>query len=213
MNRGGKKRLCVLLILDALMIIMEIHALNISRMESGWKLFRYYTQNSNILVLAACLFCAAKEITCLFKDAKLPRWTRKLRYYAACCLALTLVIAGFFLAPTDPDLGFAGFMLEGKYLYLHTICPIMGMALFFLHPGMCFREKHALKALLPTLVYGAISLCLNAVGAYSGPYPFLRVREQAGYVTAVGCIAVLGVNYALSRSLAALSCIRRKTAK
>jgi len=213
MNRGGKKRLCLLLILDVLMIMMEIYALNISRMESGWKLFRYYTQNSNILALLACLLCAAKEIACLFKDAKLPRWTRKLRYYAACCLALTLVIAGFFLAPINPDLGFAGFMLEGKYLYLHTICPIVGVALFFLHPGMGFREKHAIKALLPTIVYGAISLCLNAAGTYSGPYPFLRVREQAGYVTAVGCIAVLGVNYALSRSLAALGTPRRRPAK
>lgn len=210
MKTGGRIRLVSLLILDILMIAMEVYALSVSWAESGWKLFRYYTQNSNILALNLCAICAVVEIRCLCGGRRLPRWTHSLRYYAACLLSVTLVVAGFFLAPTDPDLGFAGFMLEGKYLFLHTICPIVGIVQYLLHRGRRFREKHALRALIPTIIYGAISLWLNAAGAYSGPYPFLRVREQAGYVTAVGCIAVLGVAYALARLLAASSCIGRR---
>lgn len=210
MKNNGRGRLLLLLVLDALMILMEIYALSVSWAESGWKLFRYYTQNSNVIALNIGVICAVMEIRCLRAGCRLPAWTRSLRYYAASLLSVTLVVAGFFLAPTDPDLGFSGFMLEGKYLFLHTICPIVGVVQYLLHRGRRFREKHALRALVPTIVYGAVSLWLNAAGAYSGPYPFLRIREQAGYVTAVGCIAVLGVAYALARLLAASSCIGRR---
>lgn len=210
MKNNGRSRLILLLVLDVLMIAMEVFSISVSWAESGWKLFRYYTQNSNIFALIVCAACAAAEVSCLRSGSRLPAWTRPLRYYAACFLCFTLVVAGFFLAPTDPDLGFSGFMLQGKYLFLHTVCPLVGIVQYLLHRGRRFREKHALRALLPTIVYGAISLWMNAAGVYSGPYPFLRVREQAGYVTAVGCVAVLGVAYAAARLLAAFSCIGGK---
>lgn len=207
MKFGGRVRLWILLILDVLMIAMETYALTVSWAESGAKLFRYYTQNSNILALNVCVICGVREVLCIVRGRRMPGWTRRMRYLSGCCLLLTLIVAGVFLVPTDEDLSFAGFMLEGKYLFLHTVCPLVGVAQFFLHEGPRFREKHALLALVPTVIYGTISLCLNAAGAYTGPYPFLRVRQQEGYVTAVGCIAVLGVAYAAARILAALGCI------
>lgn len=210
MKTAKRGRTILLLALDGLMIAMEIYALGVSWRESGLRLLRYYTQLSNILALASGVICACMGIKALIRRRGAPGWTRGLRYMTACALGLTLIVAGFLLAPTDPDLGFRGFMLEGKYLYLHTLCPLLGIALYFLHPGRRFGEGHALLALLPTVVYGAVSLMMNAAGVYSGPYPFLRLREQAGYVTAVGCIAVLGVAYAVSRVLAALGGIKRR---
>ena len=91
-----------------------------------------------------------------------------------------------------------------------TSCSLEQLAQIFLEEGEGFCERHALLALVPTLVYGAISLLLNASGAYSGPYPFLRVLEQPGYATAVGCIAVLAVNYAAARLLALGTALQRK---
>ena len=79
----------------------------------------------------------------------------------------------------------------------------------YLCGGKAYGEMQALLAMVPTIVYGTISLILNACGVYSGPYPFLRVLEQPGYATAVGCIAVLGVNYVAARLLA-LGTVRGK---
>ena len=201
----SKLRRGLMLALDILLIIMEVYALGISWAESGAKLFRYYTQDSNVLALAVSVICLAQNLICLKRGCKMPGWTHRLRHLSASCLMLTLIVAGFFLVPTDESLSFASFMLQGKYLYLHTVCPLVMLAQLFLHVGPRLGEKHALRALLPTILYGAISLMMNARGVYSGPYPFLRIREQEGYVTAVGCIAVLGVNYFIARLLAALA--------
>lgn len=195
----------ILLALDIVLILMEIYALAVSWEESGIKLFRYYTQDSNVLALIACCICLVQNVLCLCRGCRMPGWTRKLRYYAACCLMVTLLVAGCLLAPLDPKRSFVGFMLEGKYLYLHTLCPLLMLATLYVHPGPRLREKHALKSLIPTLIYGAVLLTLNAKGVFSGPYPFLKVRDQEAYVTITGCISVLAVNYFVSRLMAALS--------
>lgn len=210
MKNACRRRCIILLALDIAMISAEIYALGVSWAEQGVKMFRYYTQDSNLLALIVCIICGVEGLKCLCKGKILPAWMRRLRYCCASCLMLTLLVSGLLLAPMDKDLGFSGFMLEGKYLYLHTICPAIGIVQLFVQPGPRFHERHALGALVPTVIYAAILLAINAAGVFSGPYPFLRIREQEGYVTAVGCIAVLGVAYASARILAALTCLGRK---
>jgi len=210
MRKGSKGRLFAVLILDIAMIIMESHALGVSWQEHQGGMFRFYTQDSNVLAFICCLVCAVCGVKSLIRGVKIPAWTRHLRFYAASCMTLTLLVASCLLVPSDPNRTFASFMLEGKYLYLHTVCPLVMLALFYLHPGPQFREKHALLALVPTLIYGTILLSMNTGGAISGPYPFLRVREQAGYVTTAGCITVLAFAYTSARLLAVSSGIAGK---
>lgn len=195
------RRRRVMLALDILLILMEVYALAVSWMESGARLFRYYTQDSNILALLVCILCLVKNLSCMKRGRSMPGWTRHLRYLAASCLMATLLISAFLLTPVEGS-GFAAFMLQGKYLFLHTLCPLLMLVQLLLHAGPGLGERHALAALIPTIIYGAISLMMNAAQVYSGPYPFLRIREQEGYVTAVGCIAVLGVNYLAARWIA-----------
>lgn len=201
---SGRRRL--MLALDIVLILMELYALSVSWMESGAKLFRYYTQDSNILALIACILCLKQNVSCAKQGRRMPGWTRKLRYLAASCLMMTLLVSAFLLTPAE-GIGLSAFMLQGKYLYLHTLCPILMLVQLLLHAGPGLGEKHAVAALIPTIIYGTVSLMMNAAGAYSGPYPFLRIREQEGYVTAVGCLAVLGVNYLAARLIAV--CCRR----
>lgn len=196
------KRRKVMLALDILLILMELLALTVSWMESGARIFRYYTQDSNLLALMVSALCLAKNLSCIRRGTGMPGWTRKLRYLAASCLMMTLLVSAFLLVPVEGR-GFSAFMLEGKYLYLHTLCPLLMLLQLFLHAGPGLGEGDALAALVPTIIYGAVSLMMNAAQVYSGPYPFLRIREQEGYVTAVGCIAVLGVNYFAARVIAA----------
>lgn len=209
MKRFQRGRAAAMLLLDLLLIGMEIYALGCSWAESGAKMLRYYTQLSNLLALVSALICAALGLHSLMRGETIPARTRRLRHLAASCQLFTLLASFFLLAEADNGPGAYSFMLEGKYLYLHTLCPLLMTAQLFVHPGPRLREKHALRALLPTILYGAVSLLMNRLGVYSGPYPFLRVMEQPGYVTAVGCIAMLGVNYFSARLLAALSGARR----
>lgn len=210
MKTAHRNRRLGVIALDLAMICMEVYALGVSLWESGGKMFRYYTQDSNLLALIVCIICAVQGIKSLVCGQKPPAWVRKLRYVSASCMSLTLLMAGTLLVPVEPGRTFYSFMLEGKYLYLHTLCPLVAILQFFLERGGCFGEGQALLALVPTVVYGAISLILNGCGVYSGPYPFLRVLEQPGYVTAVGCIAVLAINYTAARLLALGAHIRQK---
>jgi len=207
-NVRPKRQLAVSL-LDLAMICMEVYALGISLSESGGKMFRYYTQDSNLLALIVCVICGAQGIRSLAHAAKPSVSVQWLRYLSACCLTLTLLMAGTLLVSVEPGRTFSSFMLEGKYLYLHTLCPLVAIMQLYLCGGKAYGEMQALLAMVPTIVYGTISLILNACGVYSGPYPFLRVLEQPGYATAVGCIAVLGVNYVAARLLA-LGTVRGK---
>ena len=116
MKQISKKRLATLLLLDLAMIAAELHALGTSWQAQGTKLFRYYTQDSNLLALGVCILCLVQGIRCL-TGKRMPRWVRSLRYYSACCLLFTLLVAGFLLTPVDSDLSFFSFMLEGKYLF------------------------------------------------------------------------------------------------
>lgn len=202
MKTACRKHRLALLVLDFAMICMEVYALGVSLGESGGKMFRYYTQDSNLLALIVCIICAIHGIKSIVRGQKTPGWTRRLRYVSASCMALTLLMAGTLLIPVEEGRTFYSFMLEGKYLYLHTLCPLVAIVQLFLHRGEAYGEKDALLALIPTFTYGAISLILNGCGAYSGPYPFLKVLEQPGYATAVGCIAVLAINYTAARLLA-----------
>lgn len=210
MKRVQRARTAAMLLLDLLLIGMEIYALGLSWAESGAKMLRYYTQLSNLLALLTALICAFAAARALVQGRRMAAWTRRLRHLAASCMLFTLLASFCLLSRAEPGGDVRGFMLEGKYLYLHTLCPVLITAQLFAHPGPRLREKHALLALIPTLLYGGVSLLLNRLGAYSGPYPFLRVMEQPGYVTAVGCIAMLGVNYFCARLLAALSGRKRK---
>jgi len=202
MKNARRKRRVTMIVLDIALICMEVYALGLSLGESGGKMFRYYTQDSNLLAMIVCIICAIQGIRHLICRRRPPAWMRRLRYISAGCMALTLLMSGTLLVSVEPDRTFYSFMLEGKFLYLHTLCPLVVILQFFLERGEGFGEKHALLALIPTIVYGAISLILNGCGVYSGPYPFLRVLEQPGYATAVGCIAVLAVNYTAARLLA-----------
>ena len=95
------RRRRAMLALDLILILMELYALTVSWMESGLKLFRYYTQDSNILALIACILCLAQNLSCIRRGAGMPGWTRKLRYMAASCLMMTLLVSAFLLTPVE----------------------------------------------------------------------------------------------------------------
>lgn len=198
-------RTALLLLIDLAMVALEWRALSGAWRDSGVRMLRYYTQDSNLLAMAVCGVCLAGEVGCLIRNRPLQEWMRIARYISACCLMVTFLVAALVLAPMEPGETLRSIMLKGNLLYLHTVCPLMMLLSAMLHRGKRLTAKHALCALAPTVIYGAVSIAMNVRGAYSGPYPFLRVTRQPVYTSALWCVVIFGGNYAVARLIGRLS--------
>lgn len=207
-------RRTALLIADLVIIAWESRILLNIWQESGARMFRYYTQDSNILALGVCCICALFSLAALASGkAYAPRLTKSLRLMAASGLMITFLVAAFVLTPIESGLSvhrymqeFNDFMLSGNMLYLHTLCPLLLLFSFlFLEDASPLPCSRAFLILPPTIVYGVITLYCNIARTYRGPYPFFHVYEQPAYLTAVWMALIVLASYLISLSLLALN--------
>ena len=210
-------KLLPVLIVDAVMVLLEARSLlNIWR--GTWKkMFIYYTQDSNILAMVVCAVSVAYTLVCLLLGREnRPMWIRRLKHVAASCLAVTLIVEVCVLVPmncrrlSDFPREFRNGMLSGEMLYMHTVCPLLMIFSFlFLEPGKRLRGNVAV-ALIPTVIYGAVSLYMNYIRAYIGPYPFLYIYIQPVYMTVIWMIVIVGGAGLIAWGMNALNgCIAR----
>ena len=64
--------------------------------------------------------------------------------------------------------------------------------------------RAAIYAMLPTLLYGTITMLLNILRKLNGPYPFLHVYEQPVYMSIIWFIAIIGGSYLIALGIRAL---------
>ena len=164
-------------ILNVMIVALEMvgFAITFAR-PNGADYLKYYTQESNLLLLAAC------------------------------CIAVTLAVVIFVLSPSEvPERGCAGYfdtLWGGTNFYFHFVCPILAIVNFiFFEKNSDFRPTVALLALLPTVLYAAIAMGLNIARLTVGPYFFLHVYEQPIYMSLIWCVVVFGGAYALAYAL------------
>lgn len=202
MNRivSSRVRMAVLLICDLIMILWESRALREIWQESGIRMFRYYTHDSNLLALVVCVFCAAAGLIALTRGkTAVPRALKSLRLLAACGLMITFSVTAFVNIPIESGGSLRRYlfeieenMLRGNLLYLHTLCPLLLFFSFvFLEKGSPLPRIHALLILPPTILYGGITLYKNIVRSYRGPYPFFHVYQQPAYMTVLWMLLIL----------------------
>ncbi|HPF88943.1 MAG TPA: hypothetical protein PK537_12920 [Candidatus Limiplasma sp.] len=195
-----KKRQIASLIVNLAIVVLEIIGTRLSILTHGWSMFQYYTIDSNLLTLAACAVCAAyTAINLKNGTVALPRWVKTLKYLAVCCLAVTFVVVVCVLSPTSGKGGYRMMLLFGSMLYHHLLCPVLAMLSFlFLELDPPLPKRHALIALIPTLIYAVIILLFNITKAIVGPYPFLHVYEQSVAMSVIWCVIILGGAYLLA---------------
>ena len=155
----------------------------------------YYTQLSNLLELLVSAVFVTDGILRLRKGETRPHTrVRVLSYAAVCMLTITLLIVIFVLSPMAREKGGLRFlMLSEGMLYMHFLCPVLALVSFLLFERTpVLTNKHLLLALLPTLLYAAVTITLNALRVMHGPYPFLYVHEQPFYMSCVWFIVVVG---------------------
>ena len=214
------RALCALLPVlaaDLAMVILEARSLWNIWEDSGKKMFIYYTQDSNLLAMAVCAVSVICTLVCVLMGMdKRPMWIRRLKHIAASCLAVTLIVEMCVLVPmncrrlSDFFREFRYGMLYGEMLYMHTLCPLLMIFSFlFLEPGKRMRGNVHI-ALIPTVIYGGVSLYMNYIRAYMGPYPFLYIYIQPVYMTVVWVIVIIGGAEMISWGMHALNqCITK----
>lgn len=167
----------------------------------GWAMFQYYTVCSNVLLLLACAVQAWFEAgIVLGKRMFVPSWVRAAKYFAVCTVMVTFFVVLLILVPISGGIATAPYyFLHGAMLYHHLLCPVLGLVSFLFADRVSLPDKRVtLWALLPTLLYAAVSIVLNVARVLHGPYPFLYVYEQPLAASALWCLAILALAWALA---------------
>lgn len=197
-----KKKDLIALILNIVLVVLGTIGLVIAT-NDGINIIEYYTEDSNILgIISSLLFV----ICLLIKRDKelLPKWVLDLRFVSSCCLALTFIIVISVLAFTTYDNYFEGLihlLTNRSMLYHHLLCPVISFISFSFFEGdrRLNKKKTIYLALIPTFIYGLVTVILNILKVIEGPYPFLMVYNQAWYMSIIWIVVIFVVNYITSR--------------
>ncbi|MEA4923117.1 MAG: hypothetical protein VB031_07075 [Eubacteriaceae bacterium] len=209
------------LVLNLAIVVMELMAAYQSFSRNGTGMFRFFTEDSNLLALAACAVCAAATIWALKSPRgilftgyrtsigvrKIPGWVYILKYMATVCLALTFIVVIAVLAPVMGGInGYKTMLLSDSMLFHHLLCPILAFVSFvFFENEHHFKKRTALIAVMPVCLYAAIFITLNAKGIADGPYMFLKVNDQPIYMSVIWFAAIVGGAFMLALGLGRLN--------
>lgn len=188
----------IVLAIDIAMAAMEWRVFSEEWPSDGPMMLRFYTQSSNVLAMIVCAICALTGTACLIFGWPSPRWAQVIRYVATCCLMVTFIVAACILVPLDPGQSFKGFMLRGNLLYLHTVCPLLMLAGYMISGGEPLTVKHAAIAVIPTVIYGVITIVMLLKRVYTAPYFFFQIHRQPWYETVKWMAIIVGGDFAVS---------------
>ena len=178
----------VLLLLFELLVVVHGFA------DEGLATLRFYTTDSNLL----CGIASALYLWTYFRGGNVKGseagLLTLLRFIATACLLVTFTVVLLVLGPEN---GFAHEFLDGTRLFSHLLCPFLSLLLFL------FGDERASfsfisPALFTTLFYAVPMILLNAAGLVSGPYSFLKIREQSAQATVFWIVVILGGNAVLA---------------
>lgn len=187
MEKGFRSRMALLL--NIILAALEVTGLYMSLRASQDGILLFYTQDSNILALTACL----PLIVSWLIGAKPPKWAQRLKYTSVCCVTVTLLVALFVLVPMKGEGAVQTVFLDGPMFYMHLLCPLLAFANY-----VCFEDTPALRrgdvvrAIIPTVVYALVMIVLNVLRVVDGPYPFLYVYEQPLIVSLGWSLIIIG---------------------
>lgn len=207
MKTKKKSRKQILSLVCALAIIaMEILAAVLSWNRQGPEMFTFYTEDSNLLALAACTLYAAGLIRSMNRGEALPSWVVTLKFAATGCLTLTFVVVVVVLAPMLG--GFRGYevmLLWDSMLFHHLLCPVlMIVSTLFVDGDGALDQRAVPMAMVPTVLYAVVVIGLNIGRVLSGPYPFLMVYNQPWWASVLWTLGIVGGADALDHLLVAV---------
>lgn len=197
MKRAGN---IVSLVLDLLVFVMEAVAFCFTWGRRGTGMFIYFTELSNIFAGIVCAVAAAFIIREMITGYTVPSWVKLLKYVAACGLALTFFTVLFVLAPMSggtPKI-YLAYLTMQTAIVTHTLGPILTMvSLIFADDFKTDKFSVSLFGLVPTVLYEILSVTMNVLRRWEGPYPFLYVYRQPVWASIGWALVMLGFSYLL----------------
>ncbi len=207
MEKGIKmKTLRPALILHGILAVLEVIALIHDCRVFGLAMFKYYTIDSNVLqlVVSVCI------LICLLRGKEGPHFLLVLHLICAVCLTVTFMIAAFVLAPQE---GFAYYFLSNVAPINHFIGPLFSVITFiFTRTGYPLQRRMVIAPAAATLLYGVVTLIMNAAGVLDGPYFFLRIHETPLPTVVLWFVIIAVLTLVLSAIYMRLRSLRRKKA-
>ena len=196
-------------LLNAAIVVLEIVAVCHNIREGGFPVFRYYTVLSNVLAGIVSLLYV---VFFFVRHGQPPRLLACARYFATCCLTVTFLVVVFVLAPLMHT--FWSLLLTGSMLYQHLLCPLLSLLSF----AVFERDARLLArdiplSLIPTVLYGAVTVPLNIARVMRGPYPFMLVYEQPVWVSFLWVVVILGLAAGIGAGVFFLGTPRKKRKK
>lgn len=177
---------------------LQLYALILVFTARGFSPLQYYTVDSNIF---ACISSFVLVGALLIKG-KTPLWVHKLRYFATSCLAVTAVVVLVIIIPASGFQQIPELLFQGTNLWQHTVCPLLSIISFLLfEKEYQLDSNQSIYALVPTFIYGTITLILNVIRVIRGPYTFLFIYEQSVWMTFMWMIIIGGIAYILAELL------------
>ena len=180
-----------------------------------WKVFRFFTIQSNLLAGVVSLLYAAYQLRMAKNQERtIPAWVQVVKLAATANVSLTLVIVLCFLAPLaaaggNAPLGYWSLFLDGYLLY-HFVVPVFSVITFlFLDAASEIKARHALFGLLPVSAY-AVYYMVNVFthlsnGKVSPEYDCYYFVQDGLWQAAVVFPLILGLSYVLCMLLWALN--------
>lgn len=149
--------LCALTFLGVCMQLLDDP--NPEIQEVGWKSYHLFTILSNMLMAAAAAMCIPYAVDGLRNhNYHLPRWYVDLMFTGTVGVAVTFLVAVVVLSPAA---GFYRVMIWKNNLYLHTICPLLSILLFFfVNSDHRIKFRSTFIAVIPVTAYALVYLIM-----------------------------------------------------
>lgn len=166
---------------------------------SGVRTFKYFTNDSNILMALTSIGIIVCDILMLLKKREdIDQLALLLKQVGTVAATVTFLTVMFFLGPTQ---GY-GIMLAGKNLYLHLICPVLAILSYvFTEYTQNKKENmfvYSVYGIIPTFLYGIVYLIMVVV-VEDGWEDFYGFNQ--GGLWYVSVFAMLAATYLISLGL------------
>ena len=176
----------------------------------GWKVFKYYTNDSNMLGSLACLLIAVYHIRYFKEDKPLPIGLIYFKLIGASSMLFT-----FFTVVATMGNVFTFWALFGfpSTLFLHTLSPLLCTFTFLFFDDSHLKKRFATISFVPILVYSfawVIALLIlnlpKEVELDNNVYPyfFLAIHNQPWYISALWIVGLSCLHYGVCLGLLCL---------
>ena len=173
--------LCACLVTLFFSLVPIGYSLQYKSLDGIRHLFRYFTNDTNIMTALAAVLIVPYAIEGISKKRlTYPKWLQRIHYAGTTNLLLILVFSVCFISQYDPVLAFGN-----ANFFLHIICPIMITISFFMtEANYPLDRKDNLIALIPVFSYACLYL-YKVIIAKTWPDLYMLNAYIPFYVSAV----------------------------